>query len=56
MDGKRRGRHGDLDGPVSVVVIPSEARDPHAAGRGPYVGSLRIPRLTARGDMTAGNV
>jgi len=56
MDGKRRGRHGDLDGPVSVVVIPIEARDPHGAGRGPSVGLLRIPGLTGRDDMTAGNV
>jgi hypothetical protein len=33
-------------------VIPSEARDPQGPGRGPSLGTMKIPRLTARDDKT----
>ncbi len=39
-----------------TVVIPSAARNPQVPDRGPSVGTMRIPRLTARDDNRADNV
>jgi len=47
LSNRPRGHELLLSAPT---VIPSGARDPRRPERGPSVGSLRIPRLSARDD------